>query len=213
MKIHELQLTRDVKKLNPDDMENILQKYGWKLLGSGNDAAVAQHPNKRYVLKLFLSDSNYTKFVEIAKDNIGNPHFPKFSRYIKPIPHNAQFSYVRMEKLKPVTSKILEKLFVPEMVELRIIGLKHNINVGVMPDFIAHHYLINNDFKFEDLHHIDRILEIRKTFDHPVDDTWIVACNAIAEAGKGLNHTRLDLHSGNFMQRGKKTLVILDPFA
>jgi hypothetical protein len=36
------------------DAGKLFKKYGWNLLGSGADGAVADYPNKNIVLKLFV---------------------------------------------------------------------------------------------------------------------------------------------------------------
>jgi hypothetical protein len=145
MLIKELQLKKDIQTLkNPED---ILKKYGWKVLGIGMEAAVAEHPNKNYVLKLFDDDSNYKNFVQFAVDHKGNPHVPVFFRgsetkdltkidersnvsipgLMSTIP-GTDLSYVRMEKLSKISENDLIKLYAPEMLVLYLDGIKENIS-------------------------------------------------------------------------------------
>jgi hypothetical protein len=143
MKIDELQLKKDIQQLkNPED---VLRKYGWKVIGIGMEAAVAEHPNKNYVLKLFEDNSNYKTFVKFALNHKGNPHVPVFFRgsetkelskiderstisipgIMSTIP-GTDYSYVRMEKLAKITEKDLINRYSPEMMVLYLNGIKHN---------------------------------------------------------------------------------------
>lgn len=142
MKISELQLKKDIQQLkNPED---VLRKYGWKVIGIGMEAAVAEHPNKNYVLKLFEDDSNYKAFVRFALQHKGNPHVPVFFKgsetkelainerssvnipgIMSTIP-GTDYSYVRMEKLAKITEKDLIAVYSPEMMVLYLDGIKQN---------------------------------------------------------------------------------------
>jgi len=145
VKIYELQLKKDIQQLkNPED---VLRKYGWNVIGIGMEAAVAEHPNKNYVLKLFEDDSNYKKFVEFAINHKGNPHVPVFFRgaetkdlvkveerstisipgIMSTIP-GTDYSYVRMEKLSKISEKDLIKQYAPEMLVLYLDGIRENIS-------------------------------------------------------------------------------------
>jgi len=106
MNLQELEITRSLKNIRGTNMigsqlADVVYSHGWKLLGRGSEASVAEHPEKGYVLKIWPNRSLYTKFVELVQRN-PNPHFPRFSKVMKRIP-GTQFSYVRMEKLIPVT--------------------------------------------------------------------------------------------------------------
>lgn len=87
------------------------EESGGKWIGSGKSGNVFAHPNWKYVLKTFVDDSCYLKFVRFAYKN-PHPAFPKFYG----LPHrilpqfkrqNAYLYYVRMEKLIPVQDKVL----------------------------------------------------------------------------------------------------------
>ena len=143
MQIRELTLKTDINTL--DDPAKVLKKYGWNVIGVGMEAAVAEHPNKSYVLKLFEDDSNYKAFVQFAVNHRGNPHVPVFFRGIETrdltkideksnisiqglmstIP-GTDYSYVRMEKLSRITEKDLVKKYTPEMMFLYLEGIRLN---------------------------------------------------------------------------------------
>lgn len=91
MNLQELEIKKELKNSgrNADgifSLKDILENHGFEFLGCGAEGAVAKHPNKPYVLKIFYSDSRYQNFVELVQTDLSNPHFPKFSKYIKRIP-------------------------------------------------------------------------------------------------------------------------------
>lgn len=73
------------------------------------------------MLKIFPSDSAYVKFVEFVQSHSGNPHLPRFSRYVRPVP-GTEFSYVRMEKLQKVTLPQLLNKYAAYLAEMVGIG-------------------------------------------------------------------------------------------
>ena len=90
MNLSELEITRRLKNIRGNNMigsqlQDVVYAHGWKLLGRGSEAAVAEHPEKGYVLKIWPTKSQYTTFVELVQQN-PNPHFPKFSKVMKQIP-------------------------------------------------------------------------------------------------------------------------------
>lgn len=123
--------------------EAVLAKYGWKLLGTGTEAAVAEHPTKDYVLKVFLSKSNFKQFVKFVVDHKGNPHLPIFisgseANDMLPIQENrrmtipgimsnipgTRYSFIRIERLDKISERNLMKNYAPEMLYVYLEGLK-----------------------------------------------------------------------------------------
>ena len=104
MNIFEIELGKQLRQMSQHSvghqLADLLKSYGWKVLGRGSEAAVAEHPREPYVLKIWPAYSGYTKFVSMVQTS-PNPHFPKFSRVQSRIPGTG-FNYVRMEKLLPV---------------------------------------------------------------------------------------------------------------
>lgn len=84
MKIQELVLRHDLE--TNYDPRNILVKHGWKVIGSGLGGAVAQHPNRPYVIKLYRNSSRYSQFVEFVQNHQPNPYLPRFNRYVRNLP-------------------------------------------------------------------------------------------------------------------------------
>jgi hypothetical protein len=133
MKIQELELTKNLKRsiyADGNDLAQILSEYGWRVIGYGVEGAVAEHPKKSYVLKLFPTKSKYVEFVEFVQEHQSNPHLPKFSRYVRKVP-GTKFSYVRMEKLNHITLIKLIRRYMPELCALEIIG-KHKKLVSIL---------------------------------------------------------------------------------
>ena len=159
MRINEIQLRRDLESAYP---KLVLKKYGWDVLGSGYEGAVAVHPSKPYVLKLFLRKSLYKMFLVFCRENQPNIHLPVFftgkesatmkqrqdanedyttgkdpriSDIILELPGTGatRLSAVRMEKLTPVSDTLLKFKFFPELSVLLLISMQYNIR-GISPE-------------------------------------------------------------------------------
>lgn len=75
-----------------------LKSAGYNSLGSGYYGQVFEKPGADYVLKVFSNrDKAYTNFVNIARQNQDNPHFPKIKGSIVKV--TDAYSAVRTEKL------------------------------------------------------------------------------------------------------------------
>lgn len=203
MKLDELQITKDTKVWGTRP-QSILAQYGWTVLGAGFEGAVAEHPQKKYVLKLFNADSKYIDFInKIVKPNHGNPHLPRMDRFVRSIPGAPYFRYVRMEKLNPIPNDtVLVDDFLPEMIMSSIICKRFGKWFGIS-------HVVNNklrDFgtKYDD----PKVWEIINK--KPPSMSWIKTFLQIIKLSK-TDRIEIDMHSGNFMIRGD-TLVITDPF-
>lgn len=190
MNLNELEITRKLKKMprgtdTGAHLADIVYAHGWTLLGKGAEAAVAEHPQKGYVLKIWPINSLYTKFVRMVQ-KYPNPHFPQFSKVMKPIP-GTKFSYVRMEKLVKVTQyDILVDM--PEcFCAIKDIYLQSN---QALPYWIE-----------------ANMADIRCPTLTPMAKQ---AVKLISAQMKKIG-PRLDLHPGNIMRRGH-TWVITDPY-
>lgn len=202
MKINELQLSKDVKKYD-NNPEKILSKNGWKVIGDGVESAVAEHPNKSYVLKLFYTRSRYVDFVKFAQEHQSNKHLPRFGRYVRPVPGSI-FSYVRMEKLKPIlTSKLLSDYF-PEIVAvfLKFNGFGKGSGATWFENIVKKKFDNELGLGWD----TNKIQELWDNIGKHVDSHWL----SLLDELKSLN-INVDFHDENFMLRGK-TLVIIDPF-
>ena len=83
-------------------LPDAMKKYGFTKLGSGKYASVYGHPKYDYVLKIFMKDSAYLKWIEFVQKNKSNPYIPKIrGKVVKITP---TFYAIRLEKLSRFTS-------------------------------------------------------------------------------------------------------------
>jgi hypothetical protein len=89
---------------DPEKMGTVTQQLGqlgWHPIGSGYYAQVFEHPNKPYVLKIFVNDHDYLRYLKIIKANKTNPHVPQIIG--NPVKITRTVNAVRLEKLTPLT--------------------------------------------------------------------------------------------------------------
>jgi hypothetical protein len=209
MQLREIELTK-IFKQEFATAQRILRAAGWQVLGSGVEGAVAMHPRREYVLKLFDSDSPYKYFVGYAQQHKENPHLPRFSRYVRPVP-GTNWSYVRMEELKPLgasfdTAREYLMMFYPgEAWYMRYVELITNKDLNAGLDKLDDKILVDQieAIKKGNLSYLDlcKLLRIR-----PADNQWQLAITDIVHHKWGY----FDIHPRNMMLRGE-TLVITDP--
>lgn len=75
--------------------------FGFKQTGAGKYGTVFIHPRYPYVVKVFMRDTAYLKWLEFCKHNQSNKFVPKIKG--KVIKIGNVFMAVRLEKLTPVT--------------------------------------------------------------------------------------------------------------
>lgn len=203
-----------------DYIRNTLGSNNIQVLGQGSMGAALKIGSTVY--KLWQQDSAYTDFVEYARANSNNPYLPKFFTDVKRMPaffvrHEESgdyVNYVRMEGLDPL-GHLLDDTF-PLKVEyqdyedederghLGRIKVQSVLNiVNNLPDSVIHP-MIQFQLKLNSMTGHEYELE-----DFPAELKLFV--ETITEI-KQLGHN-LDLHPGNFMSRGGKQLVIMDPIA
>jgi hypothetical protein len=216
MQIDELTLTHELKAAGdewdaPPALQKILSRHGWKSLGTGAEAAVAMHPQKSYVLKIFNSKSNYVHFVKFVQQHSANPHVPRFSRYVRQVP-GTEFSYVRMEKLLKVSeAQLLNKYanYLAEMMAMTEVTGMGMLNPGL--DEKLQDQLGNWGYTPEDLLDPDQNQEIYAKLGGEPPASWAQVLTDLAEYTERTDVEAWDMHADNFMTRGN-TLVIVDPF-
>jgi len=213
MQIREITLTHELHHSDdPEHLKQILAKYGWKSLGTGLEAAVAMHPQKSYVLKIFPSHSAYVKFVQFVQSHAQNPHVPRFSRYVKQIP-GTNLAYVRMEKLLKVTESQLLNNYTGYLAEMLALG--EVTEMSMLADGLAMHVedkLMGMGYDVADLMDPDQQEDIYVKLGGEPPQSWMQVLSALAEYSDHVDvEGGWDMHSNNFMRRGK-TLVIVDPF-
>lgn len=219
MKIAEITLRHQLGKIQNStflkdefrQLKAILTKYGWKSLGTGAEAAVAIHPNKSYVLKIFREDSKYQDFVKFVEQHHSNPHLPKFSRYVRQVP-GLPYLYVRMEKLMRVPEAQLSSTYLSYVLSMYAMGNLYDIDMlgGGLDDMVQ--YKVKDlGFDASDIMDDETREQIYERVGGAPPETWTQVLANLAEFSKGMDLQIWDMHQGNFLRRGK-TLVIADPF-
>lgn len=207
MNINEISLTKHIKDL--ETPRAILNQYGWEVLGTGFNAAVAQHPHKPYVLKLFLNDLGYLKFIQFIESNNGNKHLPIINKTVKKIP-GTRLSYVRMERLNPISEHYLWKKYLSDITYLGLLALKNDLLIafstqGNIIDALNAQNIntsILRKVKFDD---------VWAAFKSRPSDSWMDISEKLVDFADSNGIDMLDIHSQNFMLRNQ-TLIITDPF-
>ena len=188
---------------------NILGKYGWDVLGTGLSAAVAQHPTKPYVLKLFKSDIRYLKFIEFVEQNAGNKHLPHINKTVKKIP-GTHLSYVRMERLNPITITDLQNTYYPEIMYLGLLAIKNDLMItSSIEDFIIHK--LSAKHIYEPTLRKVNFNDVWYAYPNKPLASWIDISRKLVDFADSTGISMFDIHAGNFMLRNR-TLVITDPF-
>lgn len=217
MHITELTITNQLRDVvqshfnHADALKKILTRHGWKSLGTGAEAAVAMHPQKAYVLKIFNSDSQYVHFVEFVQAHQSNPHLPRFSRYVRQVP-GTEFSYVRMEKLHKVTQSQLLTTYAAYLADMMAMGQVAEFSMlSDDLDMRMEDNLMHMGYDIQDLLDPEQQDEIYQKLGGQPAHTWSQVLSDLADYSDHMDVASWDMHEDNFMRRGK-TLVIVDPF-
>ena len=192
MKLNELTIKQDVNKIARDKnllagtaAKIVLKKYGWNILGIGTEGAVAEHPNKNYVLKFFSANSQYCRYItDVVMKLPNNIHVPKISHQMKHL-NGTTYNYICMEKLNELPLVRIDD-FADEFKVLYKIGVSFGQYSFYLPDYSTTDDAVNET----------------------PDKDWFELCEMLFTK-KG--DAYLDLHEGNFMLRDD-TLVITDPY-
>lgn len=166
-----------------------MQSQGFELLGSGMHATVWHNLKHPYVVKIFENDSNYEEFIKLAISN-PSPFFPKFYKKIVSIP-NTTFKAIRIERLEPIRSSLLEKY--QSMIAYLIYNFDYKMNSIDREELL----------EFADIPE-DQIYDL--SLDVPADQKKV--CDLLAQIVSP--PSKLDLHMGNLMHRNQQ-LVFVDP--
>lgn len=94
--------SRDVSWQQP--LTTMFARYGFKTIGTGKYGAVFGKDNHPYVIKVFMKDTAYLRWLNFAKMHQNNPFVPKIKGKVVKITDN--FMAVRLEKLTPSTSRM-----------------------------------------------------------------------------------------------------------
>ena len=218
MNLDEITLTKKLQDVKPYEtlnasgaLKKILTSHGWRSLGTGAESAVAMHPAKAYVLKIFYEESKYQDFVAFVKQHQANPHLPKFSRYVRQVP-GTPFMYVRMEKLQRVTESQLLGTYFPYLLAMDAMGQAHGVDMlsSDLADIVQDNV---GDWGFDSTDLLDSEIspDIYERAGGYPPETWVDVLDELGEYSRSIDLNTWDMHQGNFMRRGS-TLVIADPF-
>ena len=90
-----------------------MSAHGFRLLGAGKYASVFGNDKYPFVVKVFMRDSAYQRWMKFSIDNKANPYVPVVKG--KVIKISDMVFAVRLEKLKPVSSSWNNEPFMQEM--------------------------------------------------------------------------------------------------
>lgn len=85
-------------------LKQLMAKFGFKPVGEGNYGAVFENPQYPYIIKVFMKDTAYLKWLDFAKRHQNNPFVPKIKGKVTRI--GPYFMAVRLEKLSPAPFKM-----------------------------------------------------------------------------------------------------------
>jgi hypothetical protein len=205
MNLHELEISQQLQKIGHPasyKLHGILRDYGWKILGTGFEATVAEKPGMPYVLKIFPRASKYTQFVQFCQQQANNPHLPRFSRYVRPVPQT-NFAYVRMEKLKPVREATLMNSYAEYLCAVDQVFRSED----------RESVFWNHAMSRWDLDELPEKSGYTDVTDCAAQapESWRQVIESLVQLMHSEGLTQFDLHSENMMLRGS-TLVVTDPF-
>lgn len=79
-------------------LDKLMEQYGFSMLGAGKYASVFGKPGYPYVIKVFMKDAAYLRWLNFCMQHPNNPYCPKVRGKVVRIDHN--FMAIRLEKLK-----------------------------------------------------------------------------------------------------------------
>lgn len=89
------------------NLPTYFERYGFKLLGAGKYASVFGNPKYPFVIKVFMKDAAFLKWMQFCKDNPTNPYCPKIKGKISKL--SDLFFAVRIEKLTPTKMEAYDR--------------------------------------------------------------------------------------------------------
>ena len=188
----------DDPKFKNTNVYDALMKFkddGGTILGSGAFGIVLTNKNWNFVLKIFIKDDSYLRFVRFAlkHNRVSYPKFFDIPRKIKvnlkskvgePI---SQLYLVKMEKLNPITKNDFDNIMFYFRYKTK------NSNFSSPPKIYSE--LARIEAKYKSIKHFN--------------DDFIFLMRNIKNIKKS---TSMDLHEDNVMRRTNGELVIIDPF-
>lgn len=86
-----------------DSAGDLIKEFGFTNYGSGEYGLVFSKPQLPYVVKLFMKDAAYLKWMDFCKQHSDNPYCPKIRG--KVIRITDIFYVIRLEKLEPISTR------------------------------------------------------------------------------------------------------------
>jgi hypothetical protein len=189
---------RGIKKVFDNPMDYV-ESLGFKYIGVGSYGIT--YMGSKSVLKIFYDDLAYEKYISLYK-HIPN-EFRKFmpkNNGVKVWPTNEKYKVIKLEKLDRLSVDIIKKF--------KESGFKMYFEQNTFEIIKA----INQSNGFEDF--IKKIILTDSYYQDILTIYQFIGFEMlqfIAYLYKYIDFFKFDLHSGNFMLRGKQ-LVLIDPW-
>lgn len=194
------------------DIQNNLANRGWSKFGSGAYANVFVKKDKDYVIKVYISDKGYDRYLEFLENNQDNPHAPKILKKLKfPSNNDDEVKMVVMERLVPVNRKdwrvrIADTLS-DYMNDINPFGLEDEILDELKDKAQTYDYFKskkeNNKIKRRTDYFLETNLDLIR---------FLLNYAKFLKKNDYLKSNRFDLHDANYMVRPSTgEVVITDP--
>lgn len=180
-------------------VNDLTTKYGFEENSMGMFSRVLTRPDLNYVYKVFDNDSAYMSFINYTLSN-PNKHFPvclknpkQISKFLKSYYNGRnKFIVIKIEKLNPISPT-----------NAKHFNMMFENNVKKFADYGSEAIFVDHIDKSKGCRGIQDYL---KNYDQQIQDIFYI----LAKIYKDLPF-KLDIHSGNFMERDDGTIVIIDP--
>lgn len=224
--LNELMGVKRFANMSTDQIIKFIQKeFGddgkMKVLGTGANGVAIEVGG--VVFKMWMHDSAYSDFIKFVQSHPDNPFLPKLLSGVKKMPAfflrheeaGSVVNYVKMEKLEPISSMMSFGWKLKERPDYADDDESDN-DTGVYSANLEDVCWFMNDINPSEIPITVRFcgwFSSKKGMTYKadeVDPNFRLLLDTLYEI-KYLNRSHsVDLHSGNFMKRGKQ-LVILDP--
>ena len=181
-----------IKLLN--ELEDLLLRRGWKMVGGGAFSDTWLHPKGELILKINRrSDPAYDRFIDVIQ-KYPNPHFPKIMDAKQIIGGRWPYGIYLIEKLEKLS------------MDKKYIFSQALHNIAIHPDMTRNQLSEQTNDTYTDYENL-KFQECMKTMpDSLMEAMRIIGRNCPVKS-------YFDLHPGNIMQREDGTIVIIDPYA
>jgi hypothetical protein len=197
-------------------VRQVLDKKGYRYLGGGIDKQAFLEPGTGQVLVIFGYNkaaqggfsSDQMMFVDWAKyckKNKSNPHLPRFSDWASFDFQGKRYLQIRMEPLQELSDYL--KMIIVHLEEVaKYSKSKPKTAYKKIATFANHDLLDAGEFDDLDYHAVVKNLGGEQAAYNLLKTVYDVK-----KFGKQ-HGFKIDLHSGNYMQRADGTIVVNDPY-